>query len=66
MNTHIHLIWQAKGVHTPSEIQLSFMRFTAQQMKKELMISDPAFLEEFKVNKHDRAYQFWKREALGV
>ena len=66
MNTHIHLIWQAKGTHTPSAIQLSFMRFTAQQMKKELMVSDAAFLEEFKVNKYDRAYQFWKREALGV
>ena len=30
------------------------------------MLSDPVFLEEFKVNKHDRAYQFWKREALSV
>ena len=66
MNTHIHLIWQAKGDHTPSEIQLSFMRYTAQQMKKELIVSDPEFLEEFKVNKHDRAYQLWKRESLSV
>ena len=42
------------------------MRYTAQQMKKELIVSNPEFLEEFKVNKHDRAYQLWKREALSV
>ena len=66
MNTHIHLIWQAKGDYTPTDIQLSFMRYTAQQMKKELMVSNPVFLEEFKVHKGDREYQFWKREALSV
>ncbi len=26
----------------------------------------PVLLEEFKVNKYDRHYQFWKREALSI
>ena len=42
------------------------MRYTAQQMQCELKENSPALLQEFKVNKQDRKYQFWKREALSI
>ena len=33
MNNHIHLIWQALTGFTPSGVQASFMKYTAQQPK---------------------------------
>ncbi len=33
MNNHIHLIWQPLSGHTLKSIQLSFMKFAAQQLK---------------------------------
>ena len=66
MSNHIHLIWQALMGCNPQQIQLSFMKYTAQQIKLELKKDDPALLEKCKVNKADRAYQIWEREPLGI
>lgn len=66
MNNHIHLIWQVQPGYEPVDVQLSFMRYTAQQIKFELAKDDPGLLEKCKVNKGDRQYQIWKRESLGV
>ena len=52
--------------YTPSDIQASFMKYTAQQLKRSLVNSNSEMLNDFKVAKYDRAYQFWKREPLSV
>lgn len=51
---------------TPSNIQSSFLKYTAQQFKLSLCKTDAQLIEEFKVNKYDRKYQFWKRDALSI
>ena len=66
MSNHIHLIWQAMQGFTPSDIQSSFMKFTANKLKQKLAAEDPTLLEQYKVNKYDRKYQIWKREPLGI
>ena len=66
MSNLIHLIWKALPEFTPDDNQASFMKYTAQQMKRMLTNDDPVFLEEFKVDKYDRKYQLWKREPLGT
>jgi putative transposase len=66
MSNHLHLIWQPRFGFTPSDIQASFMKFTAQQIKSSLRKNNASFLEEFKVNKYDREYQLWKREPLSI
>ncbi len=66
MDNHIHLIWQALAENNPNKIRHNFMKFTAQQMKFELMESDDYYLQDFKVKKEDRVFQFWKRNALSV
>jgi REP element-mobilizing transposase RayT len=66
MSNHIHLIWQPMFGFTPSDIQASFMKYTAQQLKRSLIKRDVGVLAEFQVNKYDRTYQFWKRETLSV
>src|SRR5690606_17616913 len=51
---------------TPSDIQASFMKYTAQQLKRTLIKNDTETLANFKVNKYDREYQIWKREPLSI
>ena len=47
-------------------VQLSFMRFTAQKIKFYLQDNSPEKLDEFLVNKKDRRYQIWQRNALAT
>ncbi len=48
MSNHIHLIWQALNDFTPSAIQASFMKYTAQQIKRSLIKNNPDLLAGFK------------------
>ena len=66
MSNHIHLIWQALPGKTPEQIQHSFMKFTAQQIKFDLVENHPLVLDKFRVNAKDRLYQFWERNSLGI
>jgi putative transposase len=64
MNNHIHLIWQALPGFTPEMIQSGFMKFTARQIKLDLVKQHPLVLEKFKVDAKDREYQFWERDSF--
>ena len=67
MSNHIHLIWQPLTGFTSSNVQASFMKYTAQQIKRSLIKNNkPDMLDAFKVNKYDREYQIWKREPLSI
>lgn len=66
MSNHIHLIWQPLTGFTASAIQASFMKYTAQQLKRSQLKKNAEGLSIFKVNKHDREYQIWKREPLSI
>ena len=57
MPNHIHLIWQSVSGFTNDENQLSFMKFTAQMIIKDLRNNHQAVLEKFRVNLKDRKYQ---------
>ena len=54
MSSHIHLIWQAQDGYQPKEIQLSFMKYTAQMIIKDLRNNHIEVLEKFKVKASDR------------
>ena len=66
MTNHIHLIWQPLPGHSLTSIQLSFMKFTAQQIKFALIKDNSPILEKCRVNKKDRTFQIWKRNPLSV
>ena len=81
MSNDMHGIWQAVSQISPAgdnsrpglhgqrplqNVQQSFMKFTAQQIKFDLIKNDPKQLELYKVNAHDRHYHFWKRRSLGI
>ena len=64
MPNHIHLIWQIQDGH--KNVQLRFLKFTAQQFKFRLIDTGNTFLKAFEVNAKDRQYQFWERNSLSV
>ncbi len=66
MSNHIHIIWQAINGFTPQQVQQSFLKYTAQQMKFDLQKNNPQLLEEFRVNAKDRMFQFWERNSLSI
>ncbi len=66
MSNHIHLIWQPLFNHTPSEIQASFMKYTAKQLKRFTEKNNEELLASCLVNKEDREYQIWKRRPLSI
>ena len=66
MSNHIHVIWQVQSDFQPKDIQLSFMKYTAQMIIKDLRNNHQEVLEIFKVKASDRKYQIWERNPLSV
>lgn len=66
MSNHLHLIWQVQTGVKPQFVQRDFLKYTAQQIKKDLQKNHPPVLSYFEVNAKDRKYQFWERNALSV
>ena len=66
MDNHIHIIWQLQAGMIRENVQRDFLKFTAQQIKKDMMKNCPDELQSFCVNARDRKYQFWERNPLSV
>ena len=65
-NNHIHVLWHILHPHVLQNVQRDFLKYTAQQIRFDLMAHHPKVLEMFKVNAKDRMYQFWERNPLSV
>ncbi len=61
MPNHIHLLWKVIPPYTLEQVQRSFMKFTSQMIKFDLVKEHPKVLEKFYVGAKDRKYQFWER-----
>jgi putative transposase len=66
MPNHIHLLWQIQDGYKQDNIQMRFLKFTAQQMKFKLADTNDSRLNKFLVNAKDRQYQFWERNSLSI
>lgn len=66
MPNHLHLIWQLIGNQDLPLVQLRFLKYVAQNIKYDLRDHHPEILEEFKVGRSDRQYQFFKERPLSV
>jgi len=66
MDNHIHIIWHIQSGYTKNKIQMSFLKYIAQQIKFDLVQNHPEVLEKFYVGAKDRDYQFWERNALSI
>jgi len=66
MDTHFHLIWQVMGEHTREDVQRDFLKFTSQQILKNLRNQNSPLLNDLLVEAKDRKYQVWERNSLSV
>ena len=66
MDNHIHVIWQLQAGKKRDDVQRDFLKYTAQQIKKDMMKEHPEELKEFLVTAKDRKYQFWERNPLSI
>lgn len=64
MPNHIHLIWQIVAPHKKEDVQRDFLKYTAQQIKFNLVKMDSKLLDDIVVNAKDRIYQLWERNAF--
>ena len=66
MPNHIHLLWRIEPPFKREDVQRDFLKFTAQQIKKDLKNNDLKTLELFKSTQVDRKYQIWERNPLSI
>lgn len=66
MPNHIHIIWRINENHQLQDVQRDFLKYTAQQIKLDLIEHHQAVLSNFEVNLKDRKYQFWERNPLSI
>ena len=66
MSNHFHLIWQIMGDNKRDALQRDFLKYTGQQILKNLRNEQSALLNELLVNAKDRKHQVWERNSLGV
>ena len=66
MDNHIHLIWKPTKLYSLKHTQLSFMKFTAQRIKRNLELNHPEVIKNIRVDLKDQTYQFWQRNPLCI
>ena len=66
MPNHIHLIWQVQEGYELKNVQRDFLRFTSQQIQKDLRTNHPKTQRRLEVNLKDRKYQLWQRNPLSI
>lgn len=63
MPNHLHLMWCKQDAWLNKNIQLSFLKYTSQQIKFSMQDSYPEQLIKYKSTQHDREYHFWERRS---
>jgi putative transposase len=66
MHNHLHMIWQRLGDHNKRDVQRDFLKFTGQQILKQLRNQKSPCLNELYVGAKDRKYQVWERNAFSM
>ena len=64
MENHIHIIWQLQAGKKREDLQRDFLKYTAQQIKKDMAHNHTEDLASYRVNAKDRKYQLWERNPL--
>jgi putative transposase len=61
MPNHIHILWRKQDAYIDKSVQQQFLKYTAQQMKFNIIKKHPHILENFRSTQVDRLYHFWER-----
>ncbi len=66
MPNHIHLIWRINNLNGKETPQGSFMKFTAHEFRKKLLLENPQSLTKYAVIARNKNHEFWQRDPLVV
>ena len=66
MPNHLHAIWQFYGGHQGGNVLRDFLKYTSQQLLRDLAEEDQGLFHMLEVNKRDRKFQVWKRNSLRI
>jgi putative transposase len=64
MPNHIHIIWKTKDLNGKETAQGSFLKFTAHEFRK-LLIMDEG-LYKYKVQAENKKHELWQRDSLAI
>ena len=66
MSNHVHKLWSKKEEWLDKDVQQHFSKFTAQQIKFNLLANDLEELKNYRSTQSDREYQFWERRPFSA
>jgi putative transposase len=66
MPKHMHSILKLLAPNGKEKPSSSFLKESAHLIKKDLLINNSNFLENFLVSEADRSYRIWQRDALAI
>lgn len=61
MPNHVHILWRLQDAWQNKSVEQQFLKFTAQQIKFNLIENFPHELANYKSTQADRKYHFWER-----
>ncbi|HEY0667738.1 MAG TPA: hypothetical protein VGD22_06150 [Sphingobacteriaceae bacterium] len=61
MPNHLHLLWNKQDAWVDKSIQQQFLKYTAQQIKFNLIANYPQELQKYRSTQADRMYHLWER-----
>ena len=64
MPNHVHILWRKQDFWLDKNIQQQFLKYTAQQIKFNLIENHPDELKNYKSSQADREYHFWERRPF--
>ena len=66
MPNHIHLMWCKQDQWLEKNVKQMFLKYTAQQIKFNLLADDPSALDSYISTQRDRDYHFWERRSYSA
>lgn len=66
MPNHIHLIWRMNEMNGKEMPQGSFLKYTAHQLRRNLLLENPLELNLYAVEAHNKRHEFWQLNPLAI
>lgn len=63
MPNHMHILWRKQNDWIEKNVQQHFLKYTAQQIKFNLLENNPNELSKYTSTQSDRQFHFWERRA---
>jgi len=63
MPNQMHILWRKQNDWIEKNVQQNFLKYTAQQIKFNLLENNPNELSKYTSTQRDRQFYFWERRA---